>query len=175
MFWYSVDKATEYGLPVNGLDRLDTLAVINQFLLQQVEQTLQSYTGSGSSFGSSNLINGFTAQFTETAKNLASQMYPSLAASIAQGVTPQVYAGQYTNMIANTLGINPASIDYTSPQWSWVLATPDPKTGVKTALTPDQVQQKLVTLPQWQTASNTLNTGQSIIDTLNRQFGFGGD
>ena len=30
--------ATEYGLPVNGLDRLDTLAVINQFLLQQVER-----------------------------------------------------------------------------------------------------------------------------------------
>ena len=27
----------EYGLPVNGLDRLDTLAVINSFLLKQVE------------------------------------------------------------------------------------------------------------------------------------------
>lgn len=30
--------AIEYGLPVLGLDRLDTLAVINQFLLQQVER-----------------------------------------------------------------------------------------------------------------------------------------
>src|SRR5499426_3675384 len=30
--------AMEFGLPVNGLDRLDTLAVINQFLLQQVER-----------------------------------------------------------------------------------------------------------------------------------------
>ncbi len=29
--------AQEFGLPVNGLDRLDTLSVINQFLLQQVE------------------------------------------------------------------------------------------------------------------------------------------
>jgi general secretion pathway protein A len=29
--------AIEFGLPVNGLDRLDTLAVINEFLLQQVE------------------------------------------------------------------------------------------------------------------------------------------
>lgn len=28
----------EFGLPVNGLDRLDTIAVINQFLLQQVER-----------------------------------------------------------------------------------------------------------------------------------------
>jgi len=30
--------AVEFGLPVNGLDRLDTLSVINQFLLQQVER-----------------------------------------------------------------------------------------------------------------------------------------
>ena len=30
--------AVEFGLPVNGLDRLDTLAVINQFLLQLVER-----------------------------------------------------------------------------------------------------------------------------------------
>ena len=30
--------AVEFGLPVNGLDRLDTLAVINEFLLQQVER-----------------------------------------------------------------------------------------------------------------------------------------
>jgi general secretion pathway protein A len=30
--------ALEYGLPVTGLDRLDTVAVINNFLLQQVER-----------------------------------------------------------------------------------------------------------------------------------------
>ncbi len=30
--------ALEFGLPVNGLDRLETLAVIDQFLLQQVER-----------------------------------------------------------------------------------------------------------------------------------------
>jgi general secretion pathway protein A len=30
--------AAEFGLPVNGLDKLDTLAVINQFLLQLVEK-----------------------------------------------------------------------------------------------------------------------------------------
>ena len=30
--------AIEFGLPVSGLDRLDTVAVINQFLLQQVER-----------------------------------------------------------------------------------------------------------------------------------------
>jgi len=34
--------AIEFGLPVNGLDRLDTLAVFNAFLLQQVENGKES-------------------------------------------------------------------------------------------------------------------------------------
>ena len=34
--------AFEFGLPINGLDRLETLAVINQFLLQQVERGLET-------------------------------------------------------------------------------------------------------------------------------------
>lgn len=34
--------AIEFGLPVQGLDRLDILAVINQFLLQQVERGLDA-------------------------------------------------------------------------------------------------------------------------------------
>ena len=34
--------AMEFGLPVTGLDRLDTLAVINHFLLQQVERGKES-------------------------------------------------------------------------------------------------------------------------------------
>jgi general secretion pathway protein A len=34
--------ACEFGLPVNGLDRLETLSVINQFLLQQVERGKES-------------------------------------------------------------------------------------------------------------------------------------
>jgi general secretion pathway protein A len=34
--------AQEFGLPCNGLDRLDTVAVINQFLLQQFESGRES-------------------------------------------------------------------------------------------------------------------------------------
>jgi general secretion pathway protein A len=34
--------AIEFGLPVNGLDRLDTLALINEFLLHQVENGKES-------------------------------------------------------------------------------------------------------------------------------------
>jgi hypothetical protein len=149
--------------------------VDNKFLINQVQQALQNYTGTGSSFGSTNLINGFQQQFTQTMKQMATNFYPSLGPSIGQGVTPQQYVSPYAQLIGGMMGISPGSIDFTSPQWNWAIATPDPKTGVKTALTLDQVQQKLTTLPQWQ-QSNTANQMATDVTTqLAKQFGFGGD
>jgi hypothetical protein len=146
----------------------------NQSLMNQVESTLQDYTGSGSSFGSSNLITGAEAQFTQQMITQASQMYPSLASSIAQGITPTQYTQPYSQMISNTLGIAPGSINYTSPDWNWVIATPDAKTGQKTALTLDQVQQKLVTMPQFNTSNNAQQMADSVMTGLGKQWGFGG-
>ena len=148
--------------------------VNNQFLLQQVQDALQNYTGSGSSFGSSNLINGFTQQFTETMKTMASNFYPSLAPSIAQGTTPASFVQPYTTVISNMLGINPNSIDYTNPEWNWVIATPNATNGVKTALTLDQVQQKLATTPQFDQSNNAQQMADSVTQNLNASFGFGG-
>jgi len=147
----------------------------NQSLLNKVESTLQNYTGSGSSFGSSNLINGAMQQFTEEMKTQASQLYPSLAASIAQGTTPQSYVQPYSQVISNTLGVAPGSIDFTSPQWNWVIATPDAKTGVKGALTLDQVQQKLTTMPQFDQSNNAHQMATDVTTSLSKQFGFGSD
>lgn len=143
-------------------------------LLDQVQSALQNYTGTGSSFGSTNLINGAEQQFTQAMIDQASKLYPSLAGSIAQGITPQQYVQPYAQVIGNTMGISPGSIDFTSPQWNWVIATPDPKTGVKSALTLDQVQQKLVTTPQWQQSNNAVNMSTDVTTALNKAFGFGG-
>ena len=101
--------------------------ITNQSLLNQVESALQNYTGTGSSFGSSNLISGAEAQFTQQMMTQASQMYPSLAASIQAGTTPQAYVQPYTSVISNMTGIDPASINFTDPQWNWVIATPNAK------------------------------------------------
>ena len=145
-----------------------------QSLLNQVQSSLENYTGSGSSFGSSNLINGETARFTQLMKDQASKMYPSMAAAIAAGSTPQDYVAPYASMIGAQLGVTPASINFTSPQWNWVIATPDAKTGQKQALTLDQVQQKLTTLPQWQTSNTAAQMGTDVTTGLNKAFGFGG-
>jgi hypothetical protein len=145
----------------------------NQQLMQQVETTLQNYTGSGSSFGSSNLISGAEAQFTQQMMQQASQLYPGMAASIAAGTTPQAYAAPYSSVISQMTGIDPASINYTDPQWNWVIATPNAQ-GVKSPLTLDQVQQKLATTPQFDQSNNAAQMADSVTSSLSSMMGFGG-
>lgn len=145
-----------------------------QSLLNQVQNALMNYTGSGSSFGSSNLINGETARFTQLMKDQATKLYPSLAQAIAAGQTPADYVAPYQQLIGSQLGVTPTSINFTDPKWNWVIATPDPKTGQKQALSLDQVQQKLVTLPEWQKSNTAAQIGNDVVTGLNKAFGFGG-
>jgi hypothetical protein len=144
-----------------------------QSLLNQVEKSLQNYTGTGSSFGSSNLIAGAEADFTQQMMTQAAQMYPSLAASIQAGVTPQAYVQPYQSAIGSMLGIDPASINFTTPQWNWVIATPSAN-GTKQALTLDQVQQKLATTPMFDQSNNAQQMATDVTTTLDKSFGFGG-
>lgn len=155
-------------------DNPNASLISNKDLMSQVQSALQNYTGSGSSFGSSNLINGAVTQFTNQMKDQASKLYPSLAAAINAGTTPQDYVAPYAQLISNQMGVSPGSINFTDPKWNWVIATPDAKTGQKTALTLDQVQQKLVTLPDWQKSNTAAQMGTAVVTGLNKAFGFGG-
>jgi hypothetical protein len=146
-------------------------------IMDHVQSALQNYTGSGSSFGSSNLINGAEATFTELMKQQAKQMYPTLAGSIDAGTTPQAYFAPYASTISNMLygtSANASTINLMDPKWNWAIATPDPKTGVKNPLTLDQVQQKIVTMPQWQQSNNAQQMGTDVTTSLNKLFGMGG-
>ena len=98
----------------------------------------------------------------------------SLAASIAAGTTPQAYVQPYQSTIGSMLGIDPASINFTDPKWNWVIATPDAKTGQKTALTLDQVQQKLATTPQFDQSNNAAQMADTVMKGLGQQWGYGG-
>lgn len=145
-------------------------------ILNDVQNALKTYTGTGASGQITQFVNGVVDQFTEQMKEQASRYYPSLASAIAAGTLPSSFASGYTNTISQTLGLDPGSINYNSPQWNWVLGTPDPKTGKKTALTLDQVQQKLVEDPKfgWQKTSGAKTDALSITAALNQAFGFGG-
>lgn len=166
-------KVAQQYMMYNPSDPKSSL-ISQESLLNQVSSALQNYTGSGSSFGSSNLINGETARFTQLMKDQAAKFYPSFAEAINAGQTPADYVAPYQQLIGNQLGISPASINFHDPKWNWVIATPDPKTGIKQALTLDQVQQKLVTLPEWQTSNTAKQMTNDVIVGLNKAFGFGG-
>lgn len=115
----------------------------DQQLMTYVDNALKNYTGTGASGQISQFQTDAENQFTELMKQQASQFYPSLAQAITQGTTPQAYVQPLSSLIGNTLGIDPAGIDFTSPTWNFAIATPDPKTGIKTALTQDQILQKI--------------------------------
>ena len=91
-------------------------------LMDYVNSTLKTYTGTGSSGLVSQFAQDATDNFTKQMMAKASQLYPSLAAPIAQGTTPQTYTQSEANLISSTLGIDASSIDFTSPQWNWVIA-----------------------------------------------------
>lgn len=160
--------------------------ISNESLMQHVQAAMQKYTGSGS-FGSSNLINGATSDFTQQMQQQASQLYPSLASSIAAGTTPQAYVQPLQSFVAQTLGFgnNSSAINVLDPQWNWMIATPDPKTGVKTALTQDQILKKITdpnftfTNPNGQpmtfdNTSTAMQTANTVVGSLSRMFGTGG-
>jgi hypothetical protein len=53
----------------------------------------------------------------------AEQMYPWMAASIKQGVTPSQYLSSYASAAGTTLGIDPSSVNWTDPKWNKALLT----------------------------------------------------
>lgn len=154
-------------------------------LMNQVNSALQSYTGTGSSGQIGQFVDGAVNQFTEQMKQQSSRMYPSLAEAIAQGTAPADYVKPQANLIANTLGLDAASIDFTSPQWNPIIATPDPKTGIKTALTQDQILAKITNPnftfqnPNGQTmkfdnTDTALQMANTVTNGLSSMFGIGG-
>lgn len=164
----------------------DKSLISDQSLMSQVQSAMQKYTGTGS-FGSSNLINGSVADFTQQMIEQASRFYPSLAGSIAAGTKPQDYVQPLQRFVANTLGFgdNSAAINVLDPQWNWMIATPDPKTGQKTALTQDQILSKITdpnfafTDPNGQkmtfdNTSTALNMANTVTNGLSSMFGVGG-
>ena len=149
-----------------------------QNLMDQVQSALKNYTGTGSSFGSSNLIAGAQANFTQMMIQQASAQYPTLAASMQDnGVTPQQYFAPYASTISNMLygsTADSSQINLMDPKWNWVIATPDPKTGVKAPLTLDQVQQKLATTPMFDQSNQAQQMADTLTQGLSKQWGFGG-
>ena len=73
----------------------------------------------------------------------AESMYPSIAGAIKAGITPADYVTPYKEVAAQLLGVAPASIDMTKPQYARALSAPGPG-GVPTAMSLYDWQQLLM-------------------------------
>ena len=152
-------------------------------ILKAVEGYIQHWTGSNS-FGSSNLINGSVAAFTQQMIDKAKSTYPSLASAIDAGAQPANYIAPTANYVAQQLGMSSGDINVLDPQWNWIINTPG-KDGVAGPVTQDQALQKITnpnftfTTPDGQVMKydNTnaaLQNAHTLVNGLSAMFQVGG-
>lgn len=103
----------------------------------------------------------------------ASSLFPSIAGAIKAGVTPSDYVSPYKEVAAQLLGVASNSIDMTQPQYLRALTTPDPKTGIPTAMSLYDFQQTLMQDPQYGylKSTNAQDRASSIASGLAQMFG----
>jgi hypothetical protein len=93
--------------------------------------------------------NGVDPQsYTDYLQEQSAAMYPTLAPVMAKGLNfQQAVDVPYAQPAAKLLNIDPNTIDWTQPKWMKALSQVDPKTGARTAMSPDQWQTTLMTDP----------------------------
>lgn len=140
--------AANYGVPMSQ----DTM----QQWLQQINSGTQNQ-------------DGFKVYLQGQAKSL----YPTMASAIDQGITPAQYFDPYKQAAANTLGIDPQSINFTDPKWQAAIMQIDPKTGQRTPMSLDQWQQYIKGTPTYgyQYTTNGVNDAYNILAQIGQAMG----
>ena len=115
-------------------------------------------------------LNDLQAQIAQQAKTLYATN-PQLVQAIEGGMTVKQWADPYLQHAANTLGLNPNSINLSAPMWQRVLNPwTDPKTGASTgqAMSLDQWDQTLRSDPTYgfDHSQNAINTASSFATQL---------
>jgi hypothetical protein len=110
-------------------------------------------------------------QFTDQMKNQASTMYRSLAPQIEKGVDVKTATSMYTNIAASTLGVDPATVDWTQDKWNKALNYQDPKTNEYRQMDSWEWNRYLRSLPEWQETDDAKNTYRRAAFTLAQAFG----
>jgi hypothetical protein len=116
--------------------------------------------------------NGTTQTATDYAKAQALQLYPWMTGSLDAGGTVEGYLSPYTANIAATLGISPASINWSDPKWQGVVASKDAN-GLSVPQTLDQSLQTIKSDPRFgytQTAT-AKNDAYTALNAIGQMFG----
>lgn len=114
-------------------------------------------------------------QLEQHFRNLASGLYPTMAAALAANptLTPDQYVDPYRQVAAKLLGINPNDVDFMASKWGRALQVPDQATGQMRSMTLDEWSRTLRSDRQygWQNTDDAMQQGAALVLNIGKTLG----
>jgi hypothetical protein len=111
---------------------------------------------------------------TDTVKSIISQqaktLNPWLSTTIDSGINPSDMLAASRNKISESLGLNPAEIDFSNNQYLKMVTVDDPKAGMRLANS-NELQKNIRTDSRWAKSSEAKQMGSQMAGMLSRIFG----
>jgi hypothetical protein len=111
-------------------------------------------------------------QVKEMLRQDAENLYPALRGQLQAGRTVAQATATYRAVAANTLGIDPNSIDFTDAnKWGRLLSYQDPNTNETRLMNVTEWGKFLRGLPEWQQTDEAKTVYRDLASTITRGFG----
>jgi hypothetical protein len=111
---------------------------------------------------------------TDTVKSIIAQqaktLNPWLSATIDSGVNPLDMLSASRNKISESLGLNPAEVDFNNNQYLKMVTVDDPKSGMRLANS-NELQKNIRTDSRWAKSAEAKQMGSQMAGMLSKIFG----
>ena len=148
-----------------GSDAASLKALSRSYGLSLSDSDIEGYTQS--------IVSGnITAQqVRDQFRNQAKSLYPALSSQLDSGTVADA-TSTYRSIAANTLGVDPTSVDFTdATKFGKLLTYQDPKSGEHRLMNSTEWTQYLRGLPEWGKTSEAKSQYSGIINTVSKIFG----
>lgn len=109
-------------------------------------------------------------QITDSFRNQAKALYPSVAAQLDAGDL-ETGVQAYKSIASQVLGIDASQVDFTQDKYKALLTYQDPASGESRLMNASEWGNYLRQLPDWKKTTEAQNRYQTMIDTIDRVFG----
>ena len=111
------------------------------------------------------------AEYEQFIRSQAASYYKSLAPQIERGVDVKTATTMYRQQAAQTLNIDPDTVDWTQDKWNKALNYQDPKTGEYRQMDSWEWNRYLRSLPEWQETDDAKRMYRNAAFSLAQAFG----
>jgi hypothetical protein len=166
---YSPTNAPATGVAGEIASNIQTQAA--DYLVPLSPQDLQKYVGQYLTEGLSAASAGDS--FKQYAQQLATGLYPTLAPQIQSGLSTKTLLTPYASQASKTLGIDPETIDWTSPKWQAALSGGRDAKGAPTLMDLNQFTNYLRQNPafDWKSTQEAQDAYASTANMILKTFG----